>query len=194
MSELRYGRVLSTVAILVLAAAIQGESLMNIVPVSEGDVTRLPFTDNNPRVSGVDGTAVSQPSTTNFIVQYNLAPAGSMDGTWTGAPDSDAAMVYWLPWATNASSGYDLSCITTFVFGVRGTATKLRVEFESSDRSKTLLYLRVVRTNLCYYHIQKSALINDMTKMKSITFTANYDDVGLVKTGAFEVIVQGMKR
>jgi hypothetical protein len=178
--------------ILVLAAAIRGEADLNVDPLSPtGDVTRLPFTNSHPSVAGVDSTKVTQLSTTNFFVYYNLAPAGSADGAWMGEPDWDGAMVYWLPWPTNDSSGRDLSSVTTFVFGVRGTATKVTVEFESADDTKTFAYLRTVSTNMQYYHIPKTEIAN-IENMKSISFNVYHDEVGLLKTGTYEVVVQGL--
>src|SRR5665647_880748 len=107
MSVVRYCRVLLMAVILVLAASIHGESDTIVFPSTTGNVTWLPFTTNHPLVGGVDGTAVTQLSTSNFLIQYQLAPAGNTN--CPGAPDWDAAMVYWYPWATNASWGYDLS-------------------------------------------------------------------------------------
>ena len=190
MSVLRYGRVLGMVVILVLAATIQGESDTLVSPSPTGTVTWLPFPTNHPFVGGADGTPVTQLSTSNFIIQYNLAT--STNGTSPGAPDWDAAMIYWTPWATNASWGYDLSSITTFVFGVRGTALGLTTEFQSSDGAKTFVSLFPITTNMQYYHINKSSITNDITKMSVISFTAHYDDVGPIKSGTVEVVVQGL--
>ena len=187
MSVVRYCRVLLITVILVLVGAIRSEAGTNVVPSATGNVMLLPFTTNHPLVGGVDGTLIIQNSTSNFIFQYNLST--NTGGT---SPDWDAAMVYWYPWATNASWGYDLSSVTTFVFGVRGTATKLTAEFQSSDGAKSFAYLWLVKTNMQYYSFNKSFITNDITKMRVISFTANYAEVGAVKTGTVEVVVQGL--
>ena len=154
-------------------------------PSPTGDVTWLP---DRPWVSGVDTTAVIQLSTSNFVVNYNLATNGSTGGTYPGAPDWDAAMVYWDNFGPE-----NLSSITTFVFKVRGTANKVKVEFEATNSVKVVTVLRSVNSTWQYYHIPASIIAsNNLKTMKVISFVAVYDDVGPVKTGTVEVVVQGL--
>ena len=99
-----------------------------VYPSTNGVVTTLP---GGPRVSEVDGTEVTQLSTSNFVINYKLAPSGS---------DTNGAV---LAWSARLGRRHDctgksfrptnLSSITTFVFKVRGTATSVNVEFESAN-------------------------------------------------------------
>jgi hypothetical protein len=189
MSVVRYGKILSMAVILVLAAVLPSEAVFNIDPISSGVVSFF----TNAFVQGIDTTLVSQVTWTNFVVQYRLAPVGSGSSTnWGGAPDWDGAMVYWKPMATSIVMGTDLSGYTSFVFGVRGTTNKVKIEFESSDSAKSIGYLNAVTNFMQYYQISASSITNNRTKIKSINFVVNYAGSGAVNTGQFEVVVQGL--
>ena len=197
MKVVQYGRVPLVAVILILASAIQGKSdVINVFPNDTGVAMLLPFPTNHPRILGLDTTTVTQASTTNFVFQYNLAPTNATGGTWHGAPNWDGVMLYWDPWAIDASWGYDLSGVTTFSFAVRSSAyiVRMTVEFESSDGEKSKAYLWDVDTNIQYYSMGTSFITNDITKMKGISFVVDYYLVGDAKTGTIEVAVNGLSR
>ena len=181
MSEVRYGRFFLITVIMILTAVVQSEAAVNVNPTNNAVVTSF----TNAHVTGLDGTRVDLLSTSNFVVYYAVANTADSN-SW------DGAAAYWLPWATNSSMGRDLSGYTSFVFGVRGLAAQVKVEFESSDGLKTLAYLNKVTNTLQYYRIPSSGITNNLAKMKSINFIAYYAGVGVNKTGTFEVVVQGL--
>jgi hypothetical protein len=84
-----------------------------------------------------------------------------------------------------------VSSISTFVFAVRGTANKVKVEFEATNGTKTIAALQSVTNTWQYYHIPATS-INNRAKIKVISFVTDWGLAGTIKTGTYEVVVQGL--
>ncbi|MFH0954133.1 MAG: thrombospondin type 3 repeat-containing protein [Verrucomicrobiota bacterium] len=146
-----------------------------VAPSNTGVVTWLP---GAPLLTDLDGTRFTQHSTSNFTVSYELPTEFDWDGI----------MVRWKDFATE-----NVSAIPTFVFGVRGDPDEIKVEFEDTNSIKTIAHLQNVSNSWQYYAIPATAITNDITRMKVISFVVDHNMAGAGNyTGTFEVIVQGL--
>ena len=141
-----------------------------------GAITWLP---EGPRVSDLDGTAFQQHSSSNFTVSYVLPTEYDWDGV----------MVHWDDWGP-----HDLSAITQFTFAVRGLPNRIKVEFEATNSTKSVVVLADVSNDVWQtYNIPASLITNDLHKMKVISFVTDYGLAGAGKyTGTYSVVVQGL--
>lgn len=160
------------VALLSVGPSAKGQ--LAIDPLTTGTVTRLP---GGPLITDLDGTKFTQQSSSNFTIAYQLPTEYDWDGV----------MVRWEDWGPR-----DLTAITTFVFAVRGTANKVKVEFEATNATKTIAVLQSVTNTWQFYHIPATAITNNLGKIKVISFVTDWGLAGTVKTGTCDVLVQGL--
>ena len=174
MSTLRnvYAVVVAAILVLALAQGVLADEMIN--PTNTGVATRLPY---SPMITDLDGTKFVQHSPSNFTVSYQLPTESDWDGV----------MVRWDDWGPR-----DLSSSTEFVFSVRGSAGQIKVEFEATNSSKTICQLLGITNTWQNYRIPASAITNDLTKIKVISFVTDYGMAGPVKTGTYEVVVGGL--
>ena len=174
MSTVRYRVVLAVVAVLVVAMGQVAMAFETLDPTGSGVITWMP---GGPLITDLDGTQFAQHSSSNFTVSYQLPTESDWDGV----------MVRWDDWGP-----HDVSSISTFVFAVRGTANKIKVEFEATNSSKSIFVLQNITNVWQYFHIPSTSITNDRTKMKVISFVTDSGLAGTVKTGTYEVVVQGL--
>lgn len=174
MNTAGYRKILTAAVILVLAVGQVVSADVSINPTTTGDVTWLP---GGPLITDLDGTKFAQHSSSNFTVSYQLPTEYDWDGI----------MVRWDDWGPR-----NLSSISTFVFGVRGTANKIKVEFQAISGAKSIAVLQGVTNTWQYYHIPSSSLTNDRSQMQVISFVTDSGLAGTIKTGTYDVVVQGL--
>jgi len=146
------------------------------IPPGEASITILP---DRPVVENLAGTHVTQHSSTNFTVHYDLFEPPLEQGVTVRWEDG-------LP--------RDLTNINEFVLGARGTPNMVRVEFVDSEGARSSFNLLNVETDLHYYHID-SDQVDNLYDIAEIRFLVNFNMVGEVENyeGNFAIHIGGLK-